>query len=74
MCLLSHLIYGAQCLFILKTLSCTQHAIRVKKFSLKLLHLRVTALPPLHGYHADGHFLTVEYVHVLLDLGPGSGQ
>ena len=73
-----HLTSGAECLFVLKTQSCTQHATRVKKFSLKLLCLRVKVLPPLHGYDADGHFLTAEYVHVLLgfhlELGAGSGQ
>ena len=56
-------------LFVLKTLSRTQHATEVEKFvgfSLKLLRSRAMALPALYSYRAVGHFLTAEYMRALL--------
>ena len=79
MCPLSH-ISPLEHLFILKTLSRTQHATKVKTvaFSLKLRRSRATALSALYGYSAVGHFLSAEYVRVLLkchvDRGAEFGQ
>ena len=68
-------------LFVLKMLSHTQRATYVKKFvefSLKLLRSRAMALPAFYSYSAVSHFLTAEYVRVLLkchaDHGAGFGQ
>ena len=57
-CLLSH-ISPMERLFVLKTLSRTQRATKVKKFvgfSLKPLRCRDPALPPLYGMPTVGHF------------------
>ena len=67
-CPLSH-ISSLERLFVLKTLSRTQHATKVKKivaFSLKLRRSRATALSALYGYSAVGHFLSAEYARALL--------
>ena len=57
-CLLSH-ISPLERLFVLKTLSRTQRATKVKKFvgfSLKPLRCRDPALPPLTAIRTAGHF------------------
>ena len=57
-CLLSQ-ISLLERLFVLKTLLRTQWATKVKKFvgfSLKPLHCRDPALPPLTAVHSGGHF------------------
>ena len=67
-CPLSH-ISPLGLLFVVKTLSRTEHATKVKKFvafSLKLRRSRVTALPALYGYREVGHFLSAEYARALL--------
>ena len=58
-CLLSH-ISPMECLFVLKTLSRTQRATKVKKFvgfSLKPLRCRDPAPPPLYGHAYSRPFL-----------------
>ena len=67
-CPLSH-ISPLGLLFVLKTRLRTHRETKVKKFvvfSLKLCRSRATALPALYGYHAVGHFLSVEYTCALL--------
>ena len=68
-CLLSH-ISPLERLFILKTLSRTQRATKVKKFALKPLRCRDPALPTLYGHTYRRPFFThvrytCTYEHVL---------
>ena len=79
-CQLSH-ISPLEHLFVLKTLSPTQHATKVKKyvaFSVKLRRSRATALSTLYRYSAVGQFLLAEYARALLkchvDRGAEFGQ
>ena len=64
-CLLSH-ISPMERLFVLKTLSRTQRATKVKKlvgFSLKPMRCRDPALPPLYGHAYSRPFFPAESTH-----------
>ena len=53
-------------LFVLKTLSRTQRATKVKKFvgfSLKMLRCTARAVPALYGLCVVGHFIAAENAH-----------